>query len=201
MLENTFTVGMLLAFIAYKDQFLRRVSNLIDRGLDLHMLRIHAERLADIALTAPEQRDRSADLVTTEHPPDSIEVRNLRFRHGENDPWVIDGLSFAIEAGESVAIVGESGCGKTTLLKVLASLLEPTEGEILINGVPLTRVRNDRFRSMIGVVMQDDQLFAGSIADNISCLPNPLISKRSRSAQNVRRSIGTSSRWLWAMTL
>ena len=66
-----------------------------------------------------------------------------------------------------MAIVGASGCGKTTLLKMLAGLLQPTQGEILVDGEPLARVGIDRYRAMIGVVMQDDQLFAGSIADNI----------------------------------
>jgi ATP-binding cassette subfamily B protein RaxB len=97
----------------------------------------------------------------------AIEVRNLRFRYSETDPWVLDRVSFRIEAGETVAIVGPSGCGKTTLLKILASLLPPTEGELLVDGQSLANLGTARWRSMIGVVMQDDQLFAGSVADNI----------------------------------
>jgi ATP-binding cassette subfamily B protein RaxB len=167
VLEHTFSVGMLLAFVAYKDQFLGRVSELINKALDLRMLGLHAERLADVAFTPPEPRDRAAEL-TREPLVASIEVRNLRFRYSDNDPWVLDGMDFRIEPGESVAIVGPSGCGKTTLLKLLASLLQPSAGEILVGGQPLARVGMERYRSMIGVVMQDDQLFAGSIADNIS---------------------------------
>ncbi len=166
VMAHTLSIGMLLTFISYKDQFLDRVSNLIDTALELRMLGLHAERLADIALTSPEPRDRSVELDRTSLPV-SLEVRNLRFRYSENDPWVLDGVNFRIEPGESVAIVGASGCGKTTLLKLLASLLQPSEGEILVNGQPLSRVGVERYRSMIGVVMQDDQLFAGSIADNI----------------------------------
>jgi ATP-binding cassette, subfamily B, bacterial CvaB/MchF/RaxB len=168
VLENTFSVGMLLAFVAYKDQFLDRVSDLINRALDLQMLRLHAERLADIALTPPERRDAPAGFAQPSLDPVSIEMRNLKFRYSENDPWVLDGIDLRIEAGESVAIVGSSGCGKTTLLKLLASLLQPTEGEILVDGQPLARVGIEHYRSMIGVVMQDDHLFAGSLADNIS---------------------------------
>src|SRR5882672_4361492 len=167
VLENKMTVGMLLAFIAYKDQFLERVSNLIDKAVDLTMLRLHAERLADIALTSPEPQEHVIE-SGERRPPVAIEVRNLRFRYGENEPWVLDGVSFRVEPGETVAIIGTSGCGKTTLLKILASLLQPTQGEILVDGEPLTQVGLARWRSMIGVVMQDDQLFAGSIADNIS---------------------------------
>ena len=94
-------------------------------------------------------------------------MRNLRFRYSETDPWVLDRVSFRIEPGETVAIVGASGCGKTTLLKILASLLPPTEGELLVDGQSLASLGATRWRSMIGVVMQDDQLFAGSVADNI----------------------------------
>ena len=167
VLDNTFSVGMLLAFIAYKDQFLTRVSDLIDKALDLHMLRLHSERLADIALAEPEPRDQGIGRI--EDPQRvAIEVRNLRFRYGDNEPWVLDGINFTIHPGETVAIVGPSGCGKTTLLKILASLLSPTEGEILVESRPLANIGIERYRSMLGVVMQDDQLFAGSIADNIS---------------------------------
>ena len=169
VLDGAMTVGMLLAFIAYKDQFLSRISNLIDRAVDLTMLRLHAERLADIALTQPEARARfSPSTHAVRRAPVSIEVRNLRFRYSDNEPWILDGLDLRIDAGETVAITGSSGCGKTTLLKILASLLEPVEGEILIDGEPLERVGREEWRSMIGVVMQDDQMFAGSLADNIA---------------------------------
>jgi len=166
VLDGAFSVGMLVAFIAYKDQFLRRVSEFVNRLVDLRMLRLHAERLADIALTEPEPRGW-AGAAPAARGPAAIEVRNLCFRYGANDPWVLDDLSLRIEAGESVAIVGGSGCGKTTLLKLMTGLLQPTTGEIRINGEPLPRLGLERYRTMIGVVMQDDQLFAGGIADNI----------------------------------
>jgi ATP-binding cassette subfamily B protein RaxB len=167
VLDNVFTVGMLLAFISYKDQFLTRITDVINRGIDFQMLRLHAERLADIALTTPEPADHWVYLGRPKSPP-ALEVHDLRFRYGENEPWVLDGVSFRIQPGESVAIAGASGCGKTTLLKLLASLLQPTQGEVLLSGEPLGRVGIEYYRSIIGVVMQDDQLFAGSIADNIS---------------------------------
>ena len=166
VLQNTFSVGMLLAFLSYKDQFLSRATEVINKALDLHLLRLHAERLADIALTAPEPRTPVFEQERQTRPP-AVEVRDLRFRYGANDPWVLDGLNFRIEPGECVAIVGISGCGKTTLLRVLASLREQTSGDVLIDGSPLDRVGLERYRAMIGVVLQDDHLFAGSIADNI----------------------------------
>ncbi len=84
------------------------------------------------------------------------------------EPWILDGVSVKFHRGESVAIVGPSGGGKTTLLKILSGLVAPTEGEILINGEPLKTVGLDNYRAMLGVVMQDDQLFSGSIAENIA---------------------------------
>ncbi|GGB86485.1 peptidase domain-containing ABC transporter [Pseudoduganella buxea] len=166
VLDNTFSVGMLLAFISYKDQFLSRISSLIDKGLDLVMLRLHAERLADIALTPPEERGL-APAIPSPRAPLGLELRDLRFRFGAMEPWILDGIDLAIAPGESVAIVGPSGCGKTTLLRVLASLLERGGGEVLVDGRPLTAAGVEQYRAQIGVVLQDDQLFAGSIADNI----------------------------------
>jgi ATP-binding cassette subfamily B protein RaxB len=168
VLDNDMSIGMLLAFLAYKDQFLGRVSALIDRSVELKMLRLHAERLADIALAEPEPRDEAVlDEESSLPVALSVEVRELAFRYGENEPWVLHGLSFRVEPGETVAVVGASGCGKSTLLKILASLLAPTRGEVLVDGRPLVQHGIARWRASIGVVMQDDQLFAGSIADNI----------------------------------
>lgn len=168
VLDNLMSIGMLLAFLAYKDQFLGRVSGLVDRVVDLTMLRLHGERLADIALSVPEARDH-ADVADEPERRTAlaVEARDLRFRYGENEPWVLDGLSFRVEPGETVAIVGASGRGKSTLLKILASLLSPTHGELLVGGQPLAQFGIARWRAMIGVVMQEDHLFAGSIADNI----------------------------------
>ncbi len=167
VLDNQFSVGMLLAFISYKDQFLARVSALIDKALDLFMLRLHAERLADIALTAAEP-DEAPPQGASPRAPLAVDLRGLRFRYGASDPWILDGIDLSIAPGESVAIVGPSGCGKTTLLRLLASLLEPNAGEIRIDGRALVSSALGQYRSLIGVVLQDDQLFAGSIADNIS---------------------------------
>jgi ATP-binding cassette, subfamily B, bacterial CvaB/MchF/RaxB len=99
-------------------------------------------------------------------------VRGLSFRYSESDPFVLKNVNFKIEEGEVVAIVGPSGCGKTTLIKVILGLLQPTEGEVLIGGMNLAHLGMERYRDMIGTVMQEDQLFAGSIAENI-CFFDP----------------------------
>src|SRR6185295_8226337 len=105
VIANTLSVGMLLAFLSYEDQFLGRVTNLIDRVADLTMLRLHGERLADIALTAPEAREDWIDDGELSGSFDSlspvgVEVRNLRFRYSDTEPWVLDGVSFHVEPGE-----------------------------------------------------------------------------------------------------
>src|SRR6266545_392204 len=178
VLDGGFSVGLLLAFIAYKGQFLQRVSELINKTVDLKMLRLHSERLADIALTAPEPRGLPARSLDTEVLPASIELRNVSFRYSEHEPWVLKDINLRIGAGESVAIVGPSGGGKSTLLKLLSGLLQPTRGELLVNAEPRNRVGLENYRAMLGVVMQDDQLFAGSIADNICFFADRPDSKR-----------------------
>ncbi|WP_127997497.1 peptidase domain-containing ABC transporter [Piscinibacter defluvii] len=165
VLDQRFTVGMLFAFFAYKEQFALRFSALIDKAVELKMLRLQAERLADIVLSEPEQRD--APQLRRELPA-RIELAGLRFAYSDGEPPVIDGLDLSIEPGESVAIVGPSGCGKTTLLKLMLGILAPQGGEVRVGGVPLRQLGLPAWRDMIGTVMQDDQLFAGSIADNIS---------------------------------
>ena len=165
-MQSVFSVGMLIAYLAYKDQFAGRAAGLIDKWVEFRMLRLHGERLADIVLTPPEDAPGLSEVA----PPENvrIEVENLGFRYAEGEPWVLKDCSFVIEPGESVAIVGASGCGKTTLVKLLLGLLVPSEGVIRIGGQDLRKVGPRTVRAIAGAVMQDDQLFAGSIADNIS---------------------------------
>lgn len=163
---SSFTVGMLFAFIAYKGQFTGRVSALINYAVELKMLGLHSERLADIALEPPE-RDAlpESDLA---HLAPSIELRNVSFRYAEGEPWVLKGVNFKVEAGESVAITGASGAGKTTLLKIALGLLKPTEGEVLYGGQRIQQIGVQNYRRHVGTVMQDDVLMTGSLADNIA---------------------------------
>ncbi|WP_226468162.1 peptidase domain-containing ABC transporter [Luteimonas panaciterrae] len=165
-LDGSFSAGMLVAFIAYADQFTSRAGSLVDKWIDFRMLKLHTERLADIALSAPEpQEDIGWD---GELDDAGIELRNVSFRYADDEPWVIRHCNLRIGSGESVAIIGPSGCGKTTLAKLMLGLLEPQEGEILFGGVPIRKLGLSRYRAQIGAVMQEDQLFAGSIADNIA---------------------------------
>ncbi|WP_078083285.1 peptidase domain-containing ABC transporter [Microbulbifer mangrovi] len=177
VMGNLISVGMLYAFMSYKTRFVESMDALILKWIELKMLGLHLDRLSDIIFTSTEKFDEQSALPfesgpATEPLKGKIEVRNLSFRYGEAEAPAFTGLNFTIEVGETVAITGSSGCGKTTLLKCLMGLLEPAEGEVLIDGKPLKRVPN--FRQQIAGVMQDDQLLAGTIADNIACFePKP----------------------------
>lgn len=170
----SFTVGMLLAFIAYKGQFSSRVSALINYSVDLRMLALHSERLADIALTPPERdpaRTGEGGLLSLNdlsHLPASVGLRNVSFRYGDGEPWILRNADLTIEEGECVAIGGASGSGKTTLLKILLGLLPPTEGEVLFGGIPIRQLGIANVRRQYGTVMQEDVLLTGSLLDNIA---------------------------------
>ncbi len=170
VLERSLSVGMLFAFFAYKEQFAQRVSGLIDKWVQLRMLRLQGERLADIVLTPPESEASAA--APGVEPAPGIELVNVSLRYADGEPEVLQRVSLRIEPGESVAITGPSGCGKTTLLKVMLGILAPTAGEVRIGDVPLQRLGLQRWRQMVGVVMQDEPLFSGSVADNI-CFFDP----------------------------
>ncbi|GAA0744053.1 peptidase domain-containing ABC transporter [Ideonella azotifigens] len=167
VLDQQFSAGMLFAFLAYQEQFATRASALVDKAGELRLLRLQGERLADIVLTPPEAAlpGQRGNLPTI---TGRLTVQGLHFRYSDTEPEVLSGLSFEIAAGESVAIVGPSGCGKTTLLKLLLGIHEAQAGEVLIDGLPMARIGRQRWRSLIGTVMQDEPLFAGSIADNIA---------------------------------
>ena len=165
-----FTIGMMFAFIAYKAQFTGRVSALINYAVQIKMLGLHAERLADIALAAPEKDTPQGNLPEHDlaHLAPSLELRGVSFRYGEGEAWVLRNASLKIEAGESVAVTGPSGAGKTTLLKVLLGILPPSEGEVLYGGIPVRQLGLANVRRRIGSVMQEDVLLTGSLADNIA---------------------------------
>jgi ATP-binding cassette subfamily B protein RaxB len=129
------------------------------------MLDLHAERIADIALATPEAT--GAPSQDAPKVPLAIEGKGLGFSYGV-EGFVFRGVDFAVRPGETVAIVGPSGSGKTTLVKVLVGLLDRSEGTLAANGRDVRDWDRAAYRSRIGVVMQDDQLFVGTIEDNIS---------------------------------
>lgn len=171
---SAFTVGMLMAFNAYKGQFDGRVANLIDKFFQLRMLQLQGERLADIALQEPENTESQFDIETLAERKMNVSFSGVRFRYSDQEPWVLDGIDLHIRAGESVALVGASGCGKSTLLNLLLGIFPPTEGLIRIADLDMKQLGLNGSRSLMASVLQDDVLFAGSLAENISFFdPNP----------------------------
>ncbi|MFT3760106.1 peptidase domain-containing ABC transporter [Thauera sp.] len=168
VLDRGLSLGMLLAFIAYKSQFTSRASRLIDLAIEVRMLSLHAERIADIALEMPEP-DETTSVAVPAVTDVRVEFRNVSFRYGDGEPWILRNFSLTIEAGESVAMVGQSGCGKSTVFKLLLGLLRPAEGEVLIGGVSVRQLGPAAVRNLVGVVMQEDRLLAGTLAENIAC--------------------------------
>ncbi|HEX7046317.1 MAG TPA: peptidase domain-containing ABC transporter [Gammaproteobacteria bacterium] len=166
IMEGGFSVGMLFAFMAYKRNFSTGAAALIEKIIEYRMLDLHLERISDIALTEPEAQGAESELTGGEIRG-HVHVENLSYQYAPNEPAILENVTFEVRPGESVAITGPSGCGKTTLMKIMLGLLAPTAGRVLVDGIDIHKTGTRRFREAVGTVMQDDQLFAGSIADNI----------------------------------
>jgi len=173
VMDTRFSVGMLFAYLSYREQFSARVASLIDKVYDIQLLKLHGERVADIVMSRPE-----ADVLSDGETDGSvaassaIDVHGLDFRYSDSDPWMFNGLSLNFADGECVALTGSSGCGKTTFVKLLLGLLEADGGYVSVAGVPIRKMGIGNFREMVGTVMQEDQLLTGTIAENI-CFFDP----------------------------
>jgi ATP-binding cassette subfamily B protein RaxB len=166
VLDDVFTVGMLIAFLFYKQQLIEKVSNFIKELIEFKLMRLHLDRLSDV-VTA--QKEKNLDGIGLQkRPSGKLELKRIRFRYAPHEPFILDDVSMTINAGESVAIVGGSGSGKSTLIKIMLGLLEPTEGQVLLDGKDIRHIGLKNYRKAIAAVMQDDILLDGSIADNIS---------------------------------
>jgi ATP-binding cassette, subfamily B, bacterial CvaB/MchF/RaxB len=165
VMAGAFSVGMLLAFLAYKVVFVTRLANLIDKFTEFKLLDLHAERVADVALAGSEPRGTAPapDLARA-----TWQIEDLGFRYGPQDAFIFRHVNFTIEPNESVALTGASGAGKTTLAKVVVGLLPATEGRVLIDGIDIREIEPTSLRSQLAAVMQEDYVFAGSINENVS---------------------------------
>jgi ATP-binding cassette subfamily B protein RaxB len=165
VMDGHFSVGMLFGFLSFKLLFLTRVNNLVDKAIDFRMLDLHAERIADIALAEPEPSQQTG--AQAPDAPLQIRATGLGFAYGV-EGFAFRNVDFSVRPGETVAIVGPSGSGKTTLVKVLVGLLDRSEGVVEANGRDVRDWDRSAYRGRLGVVMQDDQLFVGTLEDNIS---------------------------------
>lgn len=166
VIAGGFSTGMLFAFIAYKQQFIGKVNSLIEKLIEFKMLGLHFERLGDIALTDKEDLETNNEKYISING--SIRLEGVCFSYSDATPNVIDNASLEIRAGESVVITGTSGCGKTTLLKIMLGIVLPQKGKVYIDNTPLNQISKSNYRRQVATVMQNDQLLSGSIADNIA---------------------------------
>lgn len=166
VIDNQMTIGMFVAFSSFRGQFSERVASLTSFLLQLRIMSLHNERIADIALHEKEEKKPEIEIVA-DMGPISLETNGLSYRYDSKSAPIFSALSLSVAPGESVAITGASGAGKTTLMKVLCGLFEPDSGRVLINGIDIRQIGINNYHRMIACVMQDDRLFSGSIRENI----------------------------------
>ena len=164
--EGGFTLGMLVAFLAYRQYFTDAVVQLLEKGIEFNLLSLHLDRLSDIIFE--ETDDAQAGDKTLPDLKGRVSLDSVSFRYSETDPLVITNFDLDIAAGEMVTLTGPSGGGKTTLMKMMLGLYAPIKGTLRIDGQDLQDINMADWRANIGVVMQDDRLLSGTLADNIS---------------------------------
>lgn len=186
VMSQSLTIGTLLAFLSYRSTFSSSATALVRQWQKWRLLSVHLERLSDVVGQEKEKIGTTVRARPLGKPP-VIRARDLTFAYDSSDGPVLDRVSFEIPAGKLTAIVGPSGAGKTTLMRILLGLQVPQSGTLEIDGEVLDPERIAAWRGRIGAVMQDDYLLSGTLADNISFFhPQPddgLIERVSRIAQ------------------
>ena len=162
--RDSFTLGMLTAFIAYKSQLTQRFASLVEKLIEYKLAKLHFQRLADITETESEKVELHGLKPKLKG---EIVLTGLNFKYTEAEPYVIEDLNLKVDAGRTVAIIGASGCGKSTLLKLMLGLLASSSGKLKFDDVEIKQINQLHFREQIATVMQDDELLSGSIAENI----------------------------------
>ena len=171
ILQGELTPGMLLASQSLAASIIYPVSTTVKATQGIYRSQAAMERLEEVEKAC--EGHRSLELPRMEELPEQtklrggIQLRNVTFGYDRQLPPVLDNLSMTIKAGERVAFVGFSGCGKSTIAKLISGLYEPWEGEILLDGVPLRDVNRAVMNNSLSVVNQDIVLFEGTVADNI----------------------------------
>jgi ATP-binding cassette subfamily B protein RaxB len=165
VMDGVISVGMLFAFMTYKSQFTERMAALIEKIVQLYMTRLHLNRLADIALT---EKEDEGGVGQQREITGAVKVTGLSYRYSATDPLLFNELDFEAKAGESIAIIGPSGAGKTTLAKLMLGLLSAENGKVEVDGTDIRHLGLRQYRQQIAAVMQDDQLMSGSLAENIA---------------------------------
>lgn len=167
IIDQRMTVGVFYAFLAYKGQFTGALTNIIEQVIQWRLTDVYSHRLADIVLTPKEDGIDKAEV----DPPvlrGDVDIADLSFRYAPYEPFVFSNLNLQINAGEFIAISGPSGVGKSSLVKVICGLYPATSGEARVDGRSISAWGPRALRRNLGVVMQDDELLSGSIAENVA---------------------------------
>lgn len=165
VIGGTVSLGTLLALNSLAGGFLSALALLVSNGQRFQLVKAHLDRISDVLEAEPEQ-----DIHAVQSPPyltGRLEVRNVSFRYDPNAPLVLRDVSLRVEPGQKIALVGRTGSGKSTLIKLLLGLSKPTSGEIRYDGLPLEGLNYREVRRQMGVVLQESFLFSGSIRENI----------------------------------
>lgn len=173
VLNNQFSLGMLMAFMSYRMLFVSKTASFIQQVFEYRLIGIQLNRLSDIVLHPPEKLENQVAAQSRMGLPKliiqgALTLKQVCFQYHPQENFILENISCHIDAGEKVAIIGPSGRGKSTLLKVMMGLLLPSSGEILIDNISLEGQDRTRYRTSVAAVMQDDALLSGSILDNIA---------------------------------
>jgi len=168
VMGGTLTLGVVVAFIQYAQRFYRPIQDLSEKYNILQGAMASSERIFKLLDTPPEIVSPAA-LARLESPRGRIEFRDVWFayKNGAEPEWVLKDVSFTIEPDETIAIVGHTGAGKTTMMNLLLRFYDPQRGQILLDGVDLRDADLKELRRMFGVVLQDPFLFSGTVERNI----------------------------------
>ncbi len=175
VMEGQMTVGMLVAFYSMMTNFLRPLQEIFNFSSNIQELTGNVVRVEDVMSNPPEP-DRPDEIRVDEagrpivRLSGQVEVDNLQFGFNPNMPPLIEDFSLKLNPGNSVALVGGSGSGKSTIAKIVCGLYKPLRGEILIGGTDLAKIPSVVFRNTLGFVEQEFGIFEGSIRDNLSLL-------------------------------
>ncbi len=171
ILHGAVTVGVVAAFLQYARRFFRPIQDLSEKYNLLQAAMASSERIFKLLDQDLRIADPAEPVALPERTRGRIELKNVWFAYGERDDgepdWVLQDVSFRVEPGEKVAIVGHTGAGKTTIINLLMRFYDVPRGEILLDGVPLTRLRLHDLRGRIGLVLQDVFLFSRDVGYNI----------------------------------
>lgn len=170
VIKNQLTIGQLIAFQMFANQFTAPVMRLVNLWNEFQQVLLGVDRLGDILNNPVEITSSKA--ITLPKVNGSVRIDKLSFKYTPNGPMVLNGIKLNVKAGQSIGIVGRSGSGKSTITKLIQKLYLPFEGTIYIDEVDIRQMNPIWLRNNIGVVLQENYLFSGTIRDNIS-MPKP----------------------------